>query len=166
MSTSQSKYTVLKTTLRPATLSDADLCFSLHALAMRPLISQIWGWDEGTQRSYFARSWDPESTQIVLVDGLPRGVLVLKECDADETWIGVGQKGTIYLSRIELDPAVQGQGVGTELIEGVKQRAKERGMKVSLEVWAINSQARALYDRLEFQVAREEGGKVYMSWEP
>lgn len=153
-------------TLRPATAapSDAELCFSLHALAMRSLITQIWGWDENAQRTYFANSWDQARTQIVLVDDVPRGVLIVEERNVSEE--GKGEGWEIHIHRVEIDPVVQGRGIGTVLINGVKQRARETRTRVYLEVWAVNSRARVLYERLGFRVSREEGGKVFMQWEP
>lgn len=51
-----------------------------------------------------------------------------------------------------VDPAVRGQGVGTQLLEGIVQEARDRGYtEVRLDVIDGNDRARALYARRGFE---------------
>ena len=61
------------------------------------------------------------------------------------------------IGQLSTDPAVQGQGLGTRLIEAAEQRIRDRG-----HTWAIlgveveNTRARQLYERLGYVCFKEE----------
>ncbi|GLH99103.1 GNAT family N-acetyltransferase [Phytohabitans aurantiacus] len=137
--------------LRPATAVDLDLCFDLHAAAMRSYVAAVWGWDDGVQRDFHARGFDPARTRILTVDGRDLGVLIV-EYRPDE----------IVLGRIELHPDAQGRGIGTALIRGVLAEGAASGRPVTLEVLTVNPRAQALYERLGFREVGRSGVKVRM----
>ena len=57
-----------------------------------------------------------------------------------------------FLDTLAVAPAYQGQGIGRQLIERVKQQARDQGYpSVSLIAWADNQDAIRLYQRQEFQ---------------
>jgi hypothetical protein len=40
-------------TLRPATQDDHDFLFRLHEVSMRDCVDSAWGWEDGSQTTYF-----------------------------------------------------------------------------------------------------------------
>lgn len=134
-------------TLRPATAGDYDFLFDLHVATLRPSVEATWGWDEAFQARYFQDKFVPNENQMVLVDGQEAGVLKLEERDGD-----------VFVALIEIAPALQGAGLGSQIIRDVIAAAFARGQAVSLHVLKANPNARRLYERLGFQIVetREE----------
>jgi len=64
--------------------------------------------------------------------------------------------GSFFLDALAVDVKMQGHGIGSRLIELVKQKAKENGYAdLSLMVFRDNLEARRLYARHGFDVVRE-----------
>jgi ribosomal protein S18 acetylase RimI-like enzyme len=138
--------------LRQATVEDSEFCYEVNRAALGEYVAAIWGWDEVEQRAFHERGFDPAKTQIITVDGHDVGSLNVERRAAE-----------IYLARIVIDPSVHGRGVGTGLIRGLQAE----GLPVLLEVFVINTRARALYRRLGFrEVARPAEHKISMRWDP
>lgn len=142
-------------TLRPATYDDYDFLFALHRSAMREYIDAIWGWNERWQAEYFLKKFDPSARQIIVIDGVDAGVLVVEERPAE-----------VYVGLIELLSAYQGRGVGTAIIIGLLADAHSRGLPLSLHVLRTNHPARRLYERLGLRVVEEEAHRNRMSTLP
>ncbi|QLH84187.1 GNAT family N-acetyltransferase [Halosimplex pelagicum] len=65
--------------------------------------------------------------------------------------------GTGELSRVRVDPAMQGQGIGTRIVEELARRARRRGYRaLVLNTGADNEQARGFYESLGYACVREE----------
>ncbi|MGX4687762.1 N-acetyltransferase family protein [Streptomyces sp. JNUCC 63] len=140
--------------LRPATPADSAFCFHLHKAALGDYVAAVRGWDDEDQRAYHERKFDPERWQIVTVDGVDAGVLVV-EYRATE----------VYLELIELHPRHQGRGIGARLIRSLIDTAAQRGRALVLDVLAVNTRAQAFYQRHGFrEVYRhgEDGRKIRM----
>jgi GNAT superfamily N-acetyltransferase len=136
--------------LRPATPADSEFCFQLHKAAMGGYITAIWGWDEQIQHEFHTRSFNPGRWQIITAGGADIGMIDV-EYRPDE----------IYLSRIELHPSQQGQGIGTRLISALIDEAGQRGQDLVLDVLTVNKRARALYERLGLtEIARHGDSDV------
>jgi ribosomal protein S18 acetylase RimI-like enzyme len=123
--------------LRPATPADDEFCYQLHKAAMGGYIAAIWGWDEQVQRGFQARSFNPRRWQIITAGGADAGMLDVER-----------RPGEIYLSRIEIHPRHQGQGIGTRLIGALIDEAARHGQDLVLDVLTVNDRAQALYRRL------------------
>ncbi|MCP9968847.1 GNAT family N-acetyltransferase [Actinomadura madurae] len=83
---------------------------------MGAYVTAVWGWDEEVQRGFHSRSFDPGRWQIVTADGADVGMLAVDHRPTE-----------IYLGRIELLPAHQGRGIGTELITVLLDQAGPAG---------------------------------------
>ena len=130
--------------LRPATPADAEFCYQLHKAAMGGYITAIWGWDEQVQRAFHERAFTPHQWQIISAGQADVGML-----DVDY------RPGEIYLSRIEVHPGHQGQGIGTQIISALLDEVELKGQDLGLDVLAVNHRAQALYRRLGMtEVAR------------
>ncbi|QPV62090.1 GNAT family N-acetyltransferase [Halosimplex litoreum] len=65
--------------------------------------------------------------------------------------------GTGELSRVRVDPAMQGRGFGTRIVEELARRARRRGYRaLVLNTGADNEQARGFYESLGYACVREE----------
>jgi len=60
------------------------------------------------------------------------------------------QPDRLVLETIELLPAFQQRGIGSELIRALQRRALDRGVPVMLQVLKSNARAKLLYERLGF----------------
>ena len=129
--------------LRNATAQDREFLYRLKRATLKAYVEQTWGWDEGWQRAHFERTFDPARLQIILLEGEEIGVMLVEQRD-EEICLGV----------IEILPAYQGRGMGTELIRGVLTEALDNGKPVTLQVLKVNP-ARRLYERLGFAVVGE-----------
>jgi len=132
--------------LRPATPADSEFCYQLHKAAMGGYITAIWGWDEQRQRGFQARSFNPGRWQIITAGQADIGVLDVEY-----------RPGEIYISRIEIHPDYQGEGIGTLLISALADEARQRGQALVLDVLTVNHRAQALYRRLGMKEVARHG---------
>ena len=132
--------------LRPAEPADSEFCFQLHKAAMGDYITAIWGWDEQRQRGFQARSFNPGRWQIITAGQADIGVLDVEY-----------RPGEIYISRIEIHPDYQGEGIGTLLISALADEARQRGQALVLDVLTVNHRAQALYRRLGMKEVARHG---------
>lgn len=140
--------------LRPATSADAELCYRVHKAAMGEYITMIWEWDEQVQRAFHERAFTPHRWQIITAGQVDIGML-----DVDY------RPGEIYLSRIEIHPGHQGQGIGTRIVSALLEEAERTGQALVLDVLTVNRRAQALYRRLGLtEVTRhgDRGTKITM----
>ena len=136
--------------LRPATPADSEFCYRLHKAAMGDYITAIWGWDEQRQRGSHGRSFNPGRWQIITDGQTDIGMLDVEY-----------RPGEVYLSRIEILPDHQGQGIGTRLIGALADEARRTGQDLVLDVLTVNHRAQALYLRLGMtEVARHGDGNI------
>jgi ribosomal protein S18 acetylase RimI-like enzyme len=146
-----SKKTYVSYSLRQATMDDYEFLYNLHALALRPYVERLWGWEESWQREYFERKFDPQKRKVIQVEGQDAGVLVIQQSNRQT-----------YIELIELLPEFQGHGVGTAIISDICSQAKRRSEVVMLHVLKSNIPARRLYERLGFEIVQEEEYRLKM----
>lgn len=142
-------------TLRPATAADFDFLFALHAATIRRAVEATWGWDKAFQANYFREHFVAEENQVIVVDGQDVGVLKLEERDGD-----------LFIGLIEIAPAFQGAGLGSQIIRDVVASAFACGRGVALHVLKANPGARRLYERLGFQVVETRDVRYVMRLAP
>lgn len=126
--------------LRDAKADDFEFLFALHAVTLRPYVEELWGWDEDQQRKIYADHQPLDTMQIIQVAGRDVGVLSVEVQEFD-----------VFLRLIEIHPEMQGQGLGSSVIESVLAQGRNLGKPVRLRVLA-NNPARNLYQRLGFKV--------------
>lgn len=141
--------------LRPANAADFDFLFALHAATIRPAVEATWGWDEAFQANHFREHFVAEENQVIVVDGQDVGVLKLEERDGD-----------LFIGLIEIAPAFQGAGLGSQIIRDVVASAFAREQAVALHVLKANPGARRLYERLGFQVVETRDVRYVMRLAP
>ncbi|MDQ1673181.1 MAG: hypothetical protein QOC98_1743 [Frankiaceae bacterium] len=113
---------------------------------LAPLGEALVAQQRAAQQAQFAVSYPDRTTDVVLVDGVPVGQLVVDR-DANR----------VRLVDIVLLPEQRGHGLGTALLNRLIEEAGP--LRVELHVARDNPAAR-LYARLGFQVHGDEG--VYL----
>lgn len=130
--------------LRPATEIDYQFCRDLTKQNMLTLFSRHWG---GWVDSVFRKDFQVEEATIIQVNGQDVGYFSLKET-----------KEELYLSNIQISFAIQGQGLGSSVIEGILANTSKQ---MRLTTFSDNP-AMHLYERLGFEVVERDGETVYM----
>jgi GNAT superfamily N-acetyltransferase len=148
-------YKVVKVTLRAATTKDGDFLYRLHRRVMQMYVIETWGqWDEAWQSQYFHQHFNPGACQIIVFQEHDIGAICVERRPTD-----------LFLSNIEVLPAYQAQGIGTQLIRALMDEAHKRGVPLSLRVLRVNP-ARKLYERLGFVISGETATHYLMSTIP
>ncbi|HEX3814280.1 MAG TPA: GNAT family N-acetyltransferase [Mycobacteriales bacterium] len=142
--------------LRPVRPDDVETLFTLHRDAMRDYVESAYGpWDDAVQRGFLHRWLDGDSDPLIIeVDGEVVGVLDYVNHDDSHD-------DSVYIGRIEIDPTMQGRGLGTAVLSDVIADADRSGEDVTLEVIDVNP-ARRLYERLGFLETATVGRKVHL----
>jgi ribosomal protein S18 acetylase RimI-like enzyme len=140
----------IRFTQRKATSKDRGFLWQLKIAAMRPIIEPVYGWDEARQKEFFNNAFSTAEVDIVLVAGQAAGMYELKNLP-----------DYFYLSRIEILPAFQKQGLGSAIIKSLIVTIKPTGMPLRLQVFK-NNPAQKLYARLGFVKTAETDNHYQM----
>ncbi len=130
--------------LRPTSIDDAPIFYSVIDRTMRQFIMTTWGrWDEArVQSEALADSTSPNS-QVIQVGEMAAGVLMVERLPTH-----------IQLVQIYLLPEYQKLGIGTALLKNLITEAKQSQIPIRLKVMAINP-AKLFYEKLGFIVVSE-----------
>ena len=142
-------------TLRPARKADFDFLYHLVEVCMKEYVEATWGWDDDFQQDYFARNFDISGCQIVVVNGRDAGQITIHD-----------QGDNLFIAAIYLLPQYQGKGIGSMIIKGVFEQARQLGITVTLRVLTVNTPARRLYERLGFVETADNLTHRMMKWQP
>jgi GNAT superfamily N-acetyltransferase len=114
----------MRYTLRPATEEDRAFVRALHERCFHEVVVRQFGaWDAEMQKQLFNKKWDPTRYQIIVCRGADVGVL------SEE------QRGDhIFLAEVEIDPRVQNQGLGTQILADLFERARALKLPLRLQV--------------------------------
>lgn len=137
--------------LRPGSAADRDFLYALHCTTMREVIEQTWGWDDAWQRADFERRRAAYLVSIIEVDDRDVGGLWLE-------W----RPDSLYIHELQVLPEFQSKGIGTAVLGKVIEQASDRRLPVTLSVVAANPRAKALYERLGFNVTGVEAPFIRM----
>jgi ribosomal protein S18 acetylase RimI-like enzyme len=141
--------------LRPAETDDFRTLFEIHRAAMFDLVDRVWGWDEADQEERFRDYVGNANLQVIEVDGEIAGfVHVVRAPDA------------IEIVNIELAPAYQNQGIGSDILQKTLAEARAGGVPVTLRVLKANPEARRLYDSLGFHHVGETATHDLLRMDP
>jgi len=154
----------MSVTVRPAKKEDhpaverllrqiAQLHADLRPENFRPA-SQKYG-----QEQFAAMLDDPNAPILVAQDkhGQVLGYAMLQVKTVGENHPVLLPRTFLYLDDLCVDADARGFGIGTALMEGVRELAKTRGIKkIELNVWECNQAAMRFYERLGFTTQRRE----------
>jgi len=139
--------------LRPATDDDLQFLYELHVATMKEYVDRTWGWDDADQWRRFQVRFNPAGQQVIVAHGRDVGKLVYEQ-----------QPTELFLAELEILPEFQGQGIGTEIVEDLIERAVRQRQPLRLRVLKVN-RACQLYSRLGFSVADETDTHYRMLFE-
>ena len=127
----------------------------LHA-ELRPDVFRPAGQKYDTTR-YYGLLNGPDTPILVAQDGqgkvLGYAMLEIKAVFKDHPVML--PRTYLYVDDLCVDENMRGQGVGSLLMEGVRELAKSRGIeKIELNVWECNEGAMRFYERLGFATQR------------
>jgi GNAT superfamily N-acetyltransferase len=101
--------------LRPMTIADSELAYAITGEAMHEYVEQTWGpWNEAEQRERHARSFRAGQHDFIVVNGIELGLRALE-------W----RPGCVYLARLYLRTAAQGQGIGAAVLRDPARPSKQ-----------------------------------------
>jgi ribosomal protein S18 acetylase RimI-like enzyme len=125
---------------RTATPDDQALCRTIHHRAYRAVVERQFGrWDEAQQDAYFDQAWQQHGHEVLVFDDSTCGY----------TAIEFGAEAVV-IHELVVDPDLQGQGVGTQVLLATIDQARRRRLDVRLQVLHGNRRAARLYERVGF----------------
>lgn len=147
--------------IRPATTADVDFLADVVRAATRAQGRLRPGMDDPSWRRDYCRwteaqvrgEWPGNATSVIEIDGYRVGRLRVVRTDQ-----------TIELAGIQLLPHFQRNGVGTAIIESLKDQANAAGLAIDLGVEKDNPHARRLYHRLGFREIGETDDEHRLRW--
>jgi GNAT superfamily N-acetyltransferase len=132
---------------------DDDVAFArnLYFQTMRGIIERLFGWDQSREEKNFAGFFKLDEVRIITADG------------QDVGWIQeqIFEK-SINLGSFYVAPAMQGCGIGTQVLRMLLERATSESKSMTLAVVKINP-ARRFYEKCGFRTTHEDEHKLYMS---
>lgn len=121
--------------LRPLTIADSELAYAITREAMREYVEQTWGaWIEAEQRERHALRFRAGQQDFIVVNGIELGLRALE-------W----RPGCVYLARLYLRTAAQGQGIGAAVLRDLLAQARAASRGVELQVLKVNTGAQRFY---------------------
>jgi len=140
----------MKNSLRPATDNDIEFIFQLRIETMKPIFKDTLGWDNIKEREKAADHLN--HARIVMFDQKEIGVIKV-----------VPGTDEILLHQIQILPAFQGKGIGSELVRKTMLESKKWNKPITLFV-VKNTPAKRLYDQLGFIVTDDYEYNCKMKW--
>jgi GNAT superfamily N-acetyltransferase len=151
--------------LRPVAESDEDFLVKVYASTREDELAQTaWTedqketflrWQLGLQRREYESRFPDGEYRVILVDQQPAGRI----------WVGADEE-QIRLLDIALLPDFQNRGVGTVLVEQLKNEAQHVGKPLRHMVFVLNNNADRFYLRLGFKKIEDFGAYKHMEWRP
>jgi GNAT superfamily N-acetyltransferase len=150
--------------LRPATTADEPFLRELFRLMREPQLAML-PFDEA-QRAAFCES-QYQARAAHYRDAYPGARHSIVENDGNRVGTLVEARGAaaIHLVDLQLSPAFQARGWGTELMLQLQREASRLGLPVILHVES-RGRARRFYERLGFSPGSDDGVYCEMSWVP
>lgn len=140
--------------LRTAWDDDVAFARNLYFETMRGIVERLFGWDQSREEKNFARFFKLDEVRIITADG------------QDVGWIQEQiSERSINLGSFYVAPAMQGRGIGTQVLRMLLERAARESKAMTLAVVKINP-ARQFYEKRGFRTTHEDAHKVYMSASP
>lgn len=139
---------------RPAQSTDLPLMFAILERNMTGYFLATWNaWNSGFQRQRFEQNFVVEQSQLILADGAPIGFLVCEQ-----------RPDVFFIHNIQIVSDWQRRGIGGRILSQLLDDARNRRLKVQLEVLKANPSQR-LYERLGFRVVDDEETHYVMQFE-
>lgn len=139
----------------PASASDLEALTELRLRVMADSFNRIGRFDPDRARAWFADTYRPETTRLIMAGGETAGCVAFYET----------APGVLKLEHFYLQPHWQGRSLGTAVLDILLAEADAVGAAVQLTVLR-ESDAKRLYDRRGFVVVGRDDLDVYMARSP
>ena len=131
--------------LKDAHVRDKAFIYQTKRESIKKYVEAIWGWDEANQSKYFEDDFALITNfKVIWFDDEAVGFLETYESDE-----------LVNITEIHINPAAQGKGIGSRIINDIVRKAKECSKKVTLGCFKENDRAIRLYQRLGFRITEE-----------
>ncbi|WP_198169102.1 GNAT family N-acetyltransferase [Herbidospora daliensis] len=140
--------------LRPASPDDVEAVAELRAVVLRADLERLGRYDGRRVRQRLRDGFVPGHTWTIEVGGAFAGCVAMRP-DGDVVW----------LEHFYLDPAHQGRGIGSAVLDRLLERCDRDRVTVRLNVLR-GSPARRLYERRGFTLDTEDDVDVFMTRRP
>lgn len=127
--------------LRAARDGDEIDIFAAYEATLRIHVEYAWGWDEAFQRQGFELHHPYSKFQIIEVQQSFAGAYYLQSHAAHD-----------HLLLMFILPAFQGQGLGTKILDHLKNHSQQTQKPLTLKVVKSNIAAKKLYERNGFRL--------------
>ena len=139
--------------LRPATPDDLALAYAITEDAMRGYVEETWGtWDDEEQLQKHRANFTPETYRMILIEDEVAGLVAVEEFPSH-----------VWLVKLYVLAKYRGQGIGSQVLQGIQQNASAHGKPVTLRVLRVNKRAQALYAKHGFKVTEENAERLHMA---
>jgi len=139
---------------RRADKKDMPWAYALFKDNLQVYIRQTWGWDEVFQRHSFEENLPASAWQIACHDQTEVGAYCLKQ-----------HHDHLHLAMLLVVTDRQRQGIGSQIINHLKQQAIERGMPLRLNVLRSNP-AHRFYRTAGFVLEDQDADRFCFCWSP
>lgn len=138
-------------TFAPASAGDLERLTALRLAVMAESFNRIGRFNPDRARAWFAETYRPQTTRLILVDGVFAGCVAFYPDAA----------GAMKLEHFYLAADRQGRGLGSRVLDALLAEADAAGCAVRLTVLR-ESDAQRLYERRGFVVTGRDDLDVYM----
>jgi len=132
-------------TLRPASKEDYQYCYRLTKRNMYDLYCRHWG---GWMAAEFRNGLVLNNITMVIIAGRRAGYISVKRTP-----------DTIYIDNIQISPAWQGHGIGSDILNRILDGSDKKSVKLAT---FDDNPAKRLYERMGFSVVERKGMTVMM----
>ncbi|ACK69134.1 GCN5-related N-acetyltransferase [Gloeothece citriformis PCC 7424] len=140
----------MKILLRQAKDDELNFLDALYTENMKESVERVYPWNPNLFRQNFVAA----DYQVIEIEKVIIGFIKV-----------VREEKEIYLGEIQVRRVYQNQGIGTQLINSLKEEAQDSGKNIRLRVLQKNS-AYNLYKKLGFEVVEESQTHKIMKWIP
>ena len=114
----------LHLTLERASAADLPYLLAIMNATIRPWVEATFeAWSEDLATESISEDVTHDRVSLILVDGARAGLLSVRD-----------EPGHFHLEKIYVDPAFQGRGIGTHLLQALTARARAEGRPLTLRV--------------------------------
>jgi ribosomal protein S18 acetylase RimI-like enzyme len=143
-------------TTKPATEKDHQFIHQVHRLTYRAIIERQFGyWDAQRQSGLVDCDLATDRYEIVLWQGVPCGFFSFNT-----------DGGRLHLINFAIHPQYQGRGIGSRILEQMKQRAQRKNQPLTLGAYKTNMKARKFYESHGLRKSGETTVHILYRWQP
>ena len=141
--------------IEPIAENNPAPAFAIYKQAMRESTEAARGepWTEDREYHQFCNQWQIETSHWIMHNQQRVGFLDLRT-----------ENNRLFIYNIAIHPNHQKKGIGSKVLNQLKQQAQQQNLKLELGVPKVNTRARTLYERHGFRAVGQKKHHVQMRW--